>query len=697
LKDEPAGGGDDNENNNENNNSSTDERRSSSSREPTQRTARTGSRAARSGAVTDQLTAGNRPHPRAQWRNLRVQKTLREYKPISDYGLIGDQRTCALVGVDGSIDWLCIPRFDSPSVFGALLDRRRGGHFWICPDGKEFESMQRYDGRTNILVTEFRNASGHVKLTDFMPCFDVGRVRISTGEVHRRVSCVKGRMDVKVEVKPRPGYGSLVPRVEEQEGRGYCFFPTEGSAENRQELALITQARFSELGKGSITSVFPLREGETADFVFRYGGLKPHHLSETHTDVKLHETLDYWRRWARRVKYRGKWRDMIVRSALALRLLVYSPTGAILAAPTTSLPEAIHGERNWDYRYSWIRDSSFVLWAFQSLGIMRLEHTYLDWLTSIFYLTNGELQVMLGINGERDLTERFLTHLEGYQRSRPVRVGNGAWSQFQLDVYGILVDALWFSHKHTGGISMEVYENLLKPVVEIVEKQWEKPDCGIWEVRSARQHFVYSKMWCWVALDRAVKIAEELGMSDDSAQWSPLRAKIRDSILRDGWDGRVGSFVRSYGSKHLDAANLLMPQVKFIDANDPRMRATVDKTMENLMMRGKFVYRYLSEDGLSGSEGAFLICSFWLVSCLTLQGRLDEAERLLDSLIECSNHLGLFSEEIDPETGAMLGNFPQAFTHMGFVTATVGLGEALARRQEAQKKKKRDRPRSSGR
>jgi GH15 family glucan-1,4-alpha-glucosidase len=635
------------------------------------------------GAGNTQANAAKLPSPHGRWRSLKARDVLRDYKPISDYGVIGDQRTCALVGVDGSIDWLCLPRFDSPSVFGALLDRKRGGYFRIWPDAQEFESLQRYDGPTNVLVTEFRDSSGHVRLTDFMPCFNVGRVSISTGEVHRRVSCLKGRMEVKVEVRPRPGYGSLVPKVGEQKGGGYSFFLGEGS-ENRQELALLTDAQF-EQGRGSITRVFELREGEGADFVLRYGGLKLHDSSHPSTDVKLRETRGYWRGWARKVKYRGRWREMVVRSALALRLLVYSPTGAILAAATTSLPEKIHGERNWDYRYSWIRDSAFVLWAFHSLGIMKVEDVYLDWLTSIFYLTGGELQVMLGINGERDLTEQVLEHLEGYKGSRPVRVGNAAWSQFQLDVYGILVDALWFSHKHVGGISTRVYEYLLKPAVEIVEKQWENPDCGIWEVRGARQQFVYSKVWCWVALDRAVKIAEELGMGDDRDEWATLRAKIRASILKEGWDEDVGSFVRSYGSKQLDAANLLMPQVRFIDANDPRMRSTVDKTMEKLMTRQKFVYRYLSDDGLPGDEGAFLVCSFWLVSCLTREGRLDEAEKLLESLIECSNHLGLFSEEIDPETGAMLGNFPQAFTHMGFVTATVELGEALVRARQTKK------------
>jgi GH15 family glucan-1,4-alpha-glucosidase len=619
-----------------------------------------------------------------QWKTLKKKEVLHGYKAISDYGVIGDQRTCALVGLDGSIDWLCLPTFDSPSVFGALLDKKKGGSFRIHPESHEFESMQHYDGLTNILVTESRNDSGRMRITDFMPCFEVGRVKISTGEIHRRVSCLKGRMEARITVTPRPDYGSIVPRVEEQRGGGYSFLAD--TADDRRELALMTALHFDR-DKGSVTKVLDLQEGDRFDFVLRYIGLESHRSLQTDTDIKFQETCAYWRKWARRVKYRGKWRDMVLRSALTLKLLVYAPTGAIVAAPTTSLPEEIHGVRNWDYRYSWIRDSSFVLWAFQSLGMTQTEDVYLDWLTSMFYLTGGDLQVMLGIGGERDLSERILDRLEGYKSSAPVRVGNAAWNQFQLDVYGILLDALWFSQKHMGEISLKIYEHLLKPIVAKVEQEWDKPDCGIWEVRGAQEHFVYSKVWCWVALDRAVRIAEELGMGEDRATWTALRDKIRLSIMERGWDGAVGSFVRSYGSKHLDAANLLMPQVRFIGANDPKMRATIDKTMGTLMTENKFVYRYLSDDGIPGEEGAFLICSFWLVSCLTMEGRLDEAEKLLDSLVECSNHLGLFSEEIDPKTGEMLGNFPQAFTHMGFVTATAALTKALAKRQREQQRR----------
>jgi GH15 family glucan-1,4-alpha-glucosidase len=620
--------------------------------------------------------------PRA-WKTMD-RKDPAHYKPISDYGVIGDQSTCALVALDGSIDWLCLPRFDSPSVFGALLDGRKGGSFLISPDDSVFEAAQYYDGLTCILVTEFRTDSGRTKVVDFMPCFEVGRVKISTGEVHRRVTCLEGKMDLKVQLEPRLEFASVIPRVESVKGRGYTFAaPVE--ALNRQELALITPQRFI-VKRARVERVFHLRRGSKLDFVLRYGGLKYHHSSETNTDAKLEETRNFWLRWARRCNYQGRWREMVLRSALTLKLLVYAPTGAIIAAPTTSLPEEIGGVRNWDYRYSWIRDSAFVLWAFHSLGLEGPEDAYLDWVTSIYYLTNGDLQVMIGINGERDLTEQTLRHLEGYRGSRPVRIGNDAWKQFQLDLYGILLDAMWFSHKHRSPITAKVYRNLVRPIVDTVEERWMQPDRGIWEVRSKPQHFVYSKVWCWVALDRASRIAQELGMADDYERWKALETKIRASIMARGWNSEVGSFVRYYGSKQLDAATLLMPQVRFIAADDPKMLSTIDK-IRAVLGKGKFLYRYLSDDGLQGDEGSFTACSFWLVNCLTMAGRLDEAEKLIDSLIGSSNHLGLFSEELDPSTGEMLGNFPQAFTHMAFITAATALENALGERERSPSKR----------
>lgn len=612
-----------------------------------------------------------------RWRKLTTHEAENEYKDISDYAIIGDTRTCALVGIDGSIDWFCTPRFDSPSVFGALLDTRKGGRFRIRPKNDLYEANQHYEDYTNILVTEFRTDSGSLTLTDFMPCFRVASAMILSGEIHRRILCTSGKVNVELLVQPRLNYGNVVPETK--------YFPDVGymcgtdAPEVRQRLALLTSLRLDEIDKGTMYSVVTLKQSEGLDLVLRYGGTRMDHPHDPHTDVKLRETRKFWRRWISKAKYDGRWREQVLRSALVLKLLVYSPTGTIVAAPTTSLPEEIGGVRNWDYRYSWIRDSSFVLWAFHSLGYNEEAISYMNWFMNSFYLSEDNVQIMLGVGGERDLTERSLSHLEGYRGSYPVRVGNDAWDQFQLDLYGILLDALYFSHKHGGGIEKKIFEQLVKPLVNSVLKQWTKEDCGIWEVRGEKKHFVYSKMWCWVALDRAVKIAYELGMADEARSWTELREKMHDEIIKRGYDESLKSFVQSYGSKDLDAANLLMPQVRFLKATDPRIVSTIDLTKEKLMKNGKFVYRYLSNDGLPGNEGAFLICSFWLVNCLTMAGRHKEAEDLLNSLVEHSNHVGLFSEEVDPSTGKMLGNFPQAFTHMGFITAATALDRAISR------------------
>jgi GH15 family glucan-1,4-alpha-glucosidase len=609
------------------------------------------------------------------WRKLERSRLLTEYKPISDYGVIGDLRTCALVGVDASIDWLCLPRFDSPSVFASILDMKKGGSFRIAPNVNRFSCRQYYVELTNILVTEFRTNHGLVRITDFMPCFKAAGATVSSGEIHRRITCLAGTQSLEIRLAPRFNYGAAVPLVDRVKGLGYSFSSKDPNA--RQALALLTSLDFEASEEGTVERVLSLKENQVVDLVLRYGGAKPHHSTNTYTDVKLRETEKFWKKWVSGCKYDGRWREKVLRSALALRLLVYEPTGAIIAAPTTSLPEEIGGVRNWDYRYSWIRDSSFVLWALHSLNHKKEAQKYLGWITSIFYLTGGNLQIMLGIGGERDLSESELTDLSGYRGSQPVRVGNGAWDQFQLDVYGILLDALYFSHRHGGGIEKKVFKNLVVPLLEAVEEDWVKPDCGIWEVRGKTEHFVYSKMWCWVAVDRALKIAQAIGFNEKLDKWKKLRDTIRADILDRGWDESLQSFVRSYGSKQLDAANLLMPQVGFINARNPKMLSTMKRTVAELLVDQKFLYRYTSKDGLPGKEGAFLICSFWLVNCLTMAGELGRAKVLMDSLLQHTNHLGLFSEEVDPRSGVFLGNFPQAFTHMGLITAATALNKAL--------------------
>lgn len=617
------------------------------------------------------------------WRTSQRRRLLAEYKPISDYGIIGDLKTCALVGTDASIDWLCLPRFDSPSVFAAILDLKKGGSFRIMPTAERFSCCQYYEELTNILVTEFKTRNGTVSITDFMPCFKAAGTIVSSGEIHRRITCLAGTQSLEICLMPRFNYGAAVPTVHRLKGLGYSFVSKDPNA--RQALALLTQLEFETSEQGMVKRILDVKRNQVVDLVLRYGGVKVHHSAETYTDIKLEETRKFWEKWVSSCRYDGKWKKQVLRSALALRLLVYEPTGAIIAAPTTSLPEEIGGVRNWDYRYSWIRDSSFVLWALHSLNHDKEAQRYLRWITSIFYLTGGNLQIMLGIGGERDLSEFLLTSLNGYKDSSPVRVGNGAWDQFQLDVYGILLDALYFSHRHGGGIEKKIFKNLVIPLLEAVEEDWVKPDCGIWEVRGRVEHFVYSKMWCWVAVDRAVKIAEAIGFNENLEKWKELRDRIRDDILSRGWDESLQSFVRSYGSKELDAANLLMPQVGFISAKDPKMLSTIKRTVRELLSNQKFLYRYTSEDGLPGREGAFLICSFWLVNCLTMAGELDRAEKLMDSLLSHTNHLGLFSEEVDPKSGAFLGNFPQAFTHMGLITAATTLSKIFRKSAASQR------------
>lgn len=616
------------------------------------------------------------------WRKI-TQKYLQDYKPIGDHGLIGDQRTCALVAIDGSIDWLCIPRFDSPSVFASILDKNVGGSFRIIPKSEEFETRQFYEDRTNILITQFKDGNGILQILDFMPCFKVSQTIVSTGEIHRRISCIEGGFEFEVSVEPKMNYGALTPSIIRVAETGYSFV---SAAAKGQGLSLITPLEFMEEEKGKLSRKMKLSDEEKTDLVLRYGGANLHPDEDTLADDKLSETRAYWIKWASRCKYKGKWRDMVIRSSLALKLLVYSPSGAIVAAPTTSLPEQIHGVRNWDYRYSWIRDSSFVLWAFHAIGHDAIEATYFDWLMGTFYLTAQNMQVMAGVGGERILTETTLDNLEGYKGSNPVRIGNGAFDQFQLDLYGVLVDSLFFSHQHQKKLTLKVYEHLVRPVVKIVDSVWDKPDCGIWEVRGGKRNFVYSKMWCWVALDRAVKIASALNMKEDAKDWTVIRDEVRRKIYEKGWNEKVKSFVQSYNSTELDSANLLMPQVKFIDGKDPKMISTINAIKKSLMINDKFLYRYKTNDGLPGEEGAFLICSFWMVSCLTMAGKIGEAEKLLDSLLECSNHLGLFSEEINPNDGSMLGNFPQAFTHMGFITAATGIDVAKHTRTKNRRK-----------
>src|SRR5713101_2756575 len=588
-----------------------------------------------------------------------------DYKPISDYGVIGDMHTAALVGLDGSIDWYCAPRFDSPSVFAALLDARKGGRFQLSPS-ESLTTKQSYEGDTNVLSTIFESKQGKIKLTDFMPCFMEKGEPKGFQELHRIVDCVEGELGLRIIFQPRLDYARGQTTILET-GEG-CTAKNQG-----HQVTLASSVKLRAADKDILTSDFRLSKGQRAVFVLKWGRTTIIPASRYETSKKLSRTLSYWKRWVGHVKYQGPFRTNVVRSCLVLKLLQYAPTGAMVAAVTTSLPESVGTLRNWDYRYSWIRDNALSVLALSEAGASREALDYARWLINLRTHSKEKLQIMMGIGGEREIPETTLDHLEGYRRSSPVRVGNAASKQLQLDVYGILADYVYFLHT-LGWTTGQVYENLVRYSADKAMKEWQSPDSGIWEIRQPKT-FVESTMWCYVALDRAIKMARELGYDEDWQRWEPVRKKIKSHILAEGWSEKKKAFAMVFGGEDLDAANLLMPLVGFLPAKDPKMSATIQRIREELS-EDDLIYRYKVDDGQLGKEGTFTVCSFWMVDSLTRLGKLREAEGLLNQLTKRSNHLGLYSEEIDPKTGEALGNFPQAYTHMGLITASVHLEEA---------------------
>jgi len=588
-----------------------------------------------------------------------------DYKPIRDYGVIGDMHSAALVGLDGSIDWYCAPRFDSPSVFAALLDVRKGGKFQLSPTEK-FTTKQSYKGDTNVLSTIFESKQAKIELTDFMPCFMEKGEAKGFQELHRIVDCVEGEAGLRIIFQPRLDYAR---------GNTTLLETAEGcTAKNRGlQVNLASSVKLRVADSDILTNEFRLSKGQRVVFVLKWGKKPAVPASRYETSKKLSKTLSYWKRWVGHVKYQGPFRANVVRSCLVLKLLQYAPTGAMVAAVTTSLPESIGTLRNWDYRYSWIRDNALSVLALSEAGASREALDYARWLINLRRHSKEKLQIMMGIGGEREIPETTLDHLEGYRRSSPVRVGNAASKQLQLDVYGILADYVYFLHT-LGWTTGQVYENLVRYSADRAMKEWQSPDSGIWEIREPKT-FVESTMWCYVALDRASKMARELGYDEDWQRWEPVRKKIKSHILSEGWSEKKKAFAMVFGGEDLDAANLLMPLVGFLPAKDPKMSATIQRIREELS-EDDLIYRYRVDDGQLGKEGTFTVCSFWMVDCLTRLGKLREAEGLLTQLTKRSNHLGLYSEEIDPKTGEALGNFPQAYTHMGLITASVHLEEA---------------------
>ncbi len=649
------------------------------------------------------------------------------YQPIENYGLIGNMHTISMVGMDGSIDWLCFPHFDSPSIFARILDDRKGGFFRIAPTGAgsagaaadapadgpdSISHKQFYWPDTNVLVTRFLSPDGVAELVDYMPVLensgdgdhgeDERRHRIV-----RRLSVVRGSMDFTLECRPAFDYARSPAEVEITD-RGVLFHGPD------LHLALSGEPDFTEapattpkgalsggagesgaagdaLPPGAVSS-FHLKENESLTFVLHQipegAGCSPA-VPEEESEELFRRTVNYWRRWISRSTYKGRWREMVHRSALTLKLLTFEPTGAIVAAPTTGLPEGVGGERNWDYRYTWIRDAAFTLYGLLRIGFTEEAERFMSWIEARTHELNpdGSLQIMYGLDGRHELTEQELGHLDGYKGSRPVRIGNGAYDQLQLDIYGELMDSVYLYNKYGAPISYDFWVQLRK-LINWVADNWKRTDEGVWEVRGGQQHFTYSKLMCWVAIDRGLRLADKRSFPADRDRWLATRDEIYEEIMREGWSDERKAFVQSYGSTTLDASNLTMPLVFFVSPTDRRMLSTLDETLkppqEGGLVSNSLTYRYdvtTTQDGLAGEEGTFNICSFWLVEALTRagrtdRGRLEEARLMFEKMLGYANHLGLYAEETGP-SGEALGNFPQAFTHLALISAAYNLDRAL--------------------
>ena len=604
------------------------------------------------------------------------------YQPIENYGIIGDLHTAALVGMHGSIDWLCMPHFDSPSVFGAILDDTRGGYFQIAPVADDTRQKQFYWPETNVLVTRFLRSDGVAELIDFMP-IEESKHGHGAHQLIRRVTAAQGSMRLRMVCLPAFNYGR-----DEHE----TSVTTTGAAFRSKELSLgLTTHVPLQRMDGGVVAEFTLHEGETATFVLHAITADEPAMcpSEAEIEELFKRTVDYWQGWLAGCTYTGRWREMVHRSALALKLLTFAPTGAIVASPTTSLPETPGGERNWDYRYTWIRDAAFTLYGLLRIGFTKEAAHFMQWLEARCHELDpdGALQVMYGIDGRHELTEERLDHLAGYRGSRPVRIGNGAYNQLQLDIYGELLDSVYLYNKYGAPISYDLWKHLRR-LINWVCDNWQREDEGVWEVRAGRQHFVYSKLMCWVAVDRGLRLADKRSFPADRERWLNVRDQIYEEIMERGWHEERQAFVQYYGSDTLDAATLIMPLVFFLAPSDPRMRTTLEainrRPSEGGLVINSLVYRYDGDktaDGLSGREGTFNMCSFWLVEALTRLGReertqLDDARIIFERMLGYANHLGLYAEETGP-SGEALGNFPQAFTHLALISAAFNLDRAL--------------------
>ena len=594
------------------------------------------------------------------------------YQPIENYGIIGDLHSVALVGMDGSIDFLSFPHFDSPTIFAALLDHKKGGRFRIAPTLENVRHKQMYLPDTNVLITRFLSLDGLAELSDFMPVEMV----MPSHELVRRAKCVRGEVKFEMLFQPRFDYGRADHTVEEIDGA--YVFASKGEDKTTIRLRCSVPVRIVD-GVGH--SEFVLRAGETATFVMEevIPGKASDFRNLSHTVTAFKETVNYWRGWVGRSNYKGRWLEMVNRSALVLKLLTSQTHGSMVAAPTFGLPEHVGGERNWDYRYSWIRDSSFSLYALIRLGYTDEAEAYMHWIEDRCNDLNpdGSLQIMYAIDGSKRLEETVLTHFEGYRGSSPVRIGNAAYDQLQLDIYGELMDSVYLFDRYGAPISHDLWANL-KRLIDWVCDNWQLPDEGIWEVRGGRKEFLYSRLMCWVAIDRGIRLAQSRSFPAPLSRWFEVRNTIYNEIFEHFWDDEKKAFIQYKNGNTLDASCLIMPLVKFISPTDPRWLSTLDAVKRELV-DDSLVFRYKDDaasDGLTGEEGTFCMCSFWYVECLARAGRLDESRLYFEKMLSYANHLGLYAEELGP-CGEHLGNFPQAFTHLALISAAYDLDRRL--------------------
>jgi len=594
------------------------------------------------------------------------QRSTGGYLPIEDHGIVGNLHTVALVGNEGTIDWFCPGRFDAPSLFGSILDSEDGGCFSLQPAGERFTTKQLYLPGTAVLVTRFFTEGGVGEITDFMPLED------SSCSIVRRIEVVRGSVRFRLACRPAFDYARAPHRLA-VDGQLATFLAADGMCELRS--ATVPLEADGDMAVAELT----LARGERASFTLSVGKAGPV-WDEDAVEVAFRATVDFWRRWIGQSTYRGRWREVVDRSAITLKLLTYLPTGAVVAAPTTSLPEHIGGPRNWDYRYCWLRDSAFTMFAFLRLGFREEAFAYMAWLHGLGYQRHDgvPLQVMYTLDGQSDLKEFELTHLSGYRDSPPVRVGNGAADQLQLDVYGEVIDAVYLAERGGMPLSYTLWVKL-RTILDWLAENWDQPDESIWEVRGGRREFTYSRIMTWVAFDRAIRIQTKRGLPADTRAWRLARDAAYEWVMTHGWSEARQAFNQYADSDVLDASVLILPLVLMIAPSDPRMLSTLDAIRDDLVS-DSFVFRYdpeeAADDGLPGREGSFSLCSFWYVECLTRAGKLDEARLVFEKMLGYANHLGLYSEEIGA-SGEALGNFPQAFTHLGLISAAFDLDRAL--------------------